>query len=106
MQNSWMVGLMTATMTRHSADILDCIRVLRINYKFEIGEAAYLQIPCRSRSDRRESRYFAHRYFGSRPAIGSASIGTPGSVLLLRMASADLTWLTFGAGVSLVVRKR
>jgi NhaA family Na+:H+ antiporter len=34
----------------------------------------------------------------------SASTGTPGSSFAVRMASADLTWLTFGAVVSFVVR--
>jgi len=35
-----------------------------------------------------------------------ASIGTPGSNFEVRMARAVLTWLTFGAAVSWVVRKR
>ena len=34
----------------------------------------------------------------------SASIGTPGSSFEVRIASADLTWLTLGAGVRCVVR--
>src|SRR5690349_7217651 len=36
----------------------------------------------------------------------SVSIGTPGWDLDVRIARADLTWLTLGALVSLVVRKR
>jgi hypothetical protein len=34
----------------------------------------------------------------------SASIGTPGNSFEVRIASADLTWLTLGAGVRWVVR--
>ena len=36
----------------------------------------------------------------------STTTGTPGSYFEVRMASADLTWATLGAAVSLVVRKR
>jgi len=36
--------------------------------------------------------------------VSSTSIGTPGSCFELRIASADFTWLTFGAGVRFVVR--
>jgi len=38
--------------------------------------------------------------------LTSTSIGTPGRSLPVRIARADLTWLTFGAEVSCVFRKR
>ena len=40
------------------------------------------------------------------PTGSSAAMGTPGSDLVARMDSADLTWLTLGAAVNVVVRNR
>lgn len=51
-----------------------------------------------------DTEAYSPPFSASSPPAAPTSIGTPGSDLAARMDSADLTWLTLAAAVSLVVR--
>ena len=73
-----------------------------------IGDPAEVHTPGGTRSDEIISidPFAMDRVIACAPAYSTPSMGTPGSNFAERMASAVLTWLTFSAGVSLLVRKR